>query len=241
MKWSWVDNLPPSIIEAVSGDGFLLVRTWTGVYLWRNGEDPIVLPAPRYVWGISAMSVSPSGQYVVVVYDRDIPYGTMPGSRRAGDIRVYDLTGSQIAQWPQEPEPDKPSIHYGLFLFGWADPATLRFVHVYHGDFTAKTWTLAEDAPAERREKQTMISYPAVSRDGSWVAYRSTPEQVVVEQVSTPAERVVIAQSAPSKGFDDPRFLLNGHVAFRGWERGIWWELLSDGTWQRWENVEELF
>ncbi|MDF2628332.1 MAG: hypothetical protein K0R39_2163 [Symbiobacteriaceae bacterium] len=215
---------------AVHGDTYLMAGE-KEVFHWRPGGDFVALPAPEHLSAVYGVSISPDGRYGVVAYDLDIPQGP-----RAGAIWAYDLEAGTILRWPAE----QPKVMYGLWLLGWSDQHTVRFMTGQRGFNRGHTWVLSDGDPTQSDGTEYRMMESAWSNTaGSWFTYRRSVQEVVV-QSAAPESQAIRVHNNPV-GVDDPRVLLNGSLGFRTRSPGVWWEVTRDGQVVRWDGATELY
>lgn len=225
-----VDNAPPAQRVAVQGNAYVMAVNKQVVH-WVPPASPVVLPAPDHLFAVYGVSISPDGRYGVAAYDLDIPNGP-----RAGVIWAYDLQTGTILKWPSV----QPTFMYGLWLLGWSEPNSVRFMTGVRGSNVGHTWQLPGGNPEESDgTKYTVIDGGAsTSPDGSWVIYRSSIGEIDLQSVRPGSKAIIVYKDA--SGVDDPRILLNGHLAFRTRQPAAWWEITRDGTVVRWDQADAL-
>jgi hypothetical protein len=225
-----IPGLPAAQRVAFHGDTYL-IATWKDVYRWSPDTPLVKLSAPDHVYAVYGVSLSPDGQYGAAAYDLDIPQGP-----RAGVLRIYDLETGRDQQWPAE----QPKVMSGLWLLGWSEQNTVRYMTGVRGFNIGHTWALPDDAPGERDGTEYRMMEDAwISPDGGWIIYRPAIQEVAVQSVQPGSKPIAVYRDRA--GLDDARMLLNGNLAFRTRYPATWWEITPEGKAIRWDQADALY
>jgi hypothetical protein len=225
-----IPGLPAARFAARSGSSYVLLAE-KQVLVWTPGEDPVELPLPEQLYGISGAAISPDGQYAAVAFDLDLPYGP-----RVGVAWAYDLQTGGITRWPA----GDPQGQYGLWLLGWSGPHTLRFRIGVRGYDHGYTWELPDRIPDQGDSTDYSMPLGAwPNAAGTWLAYQPESDAVAIQSVD-PTAKPIYVYKGDARPYN-ARILLNGHLAFLTMSPKAWWEVLPDGTLRRWDECDGLF
>ncbi|MGE5673110.1 MAG: hypothetical protein ACM3XM_04400, partial [Mycobacterium leprae] len=224
----------PAARQVAHRGGLYALATGKQVWLWTPGQPPVPLAQPDHLYAVYGVSISPTGRWVAVAYDLDIPQGP-----RVTVVWVFDQETGRVLKWPEE----EPKYTDGRWLLGWSGPDTLRFQTGVRGSNSGQTWNLLTGAPVNDGSRYQMMggamgeSWP--NPDGTWFIYRFIPEQVALEPIQPDAKPLPLLRELHASY--DERILLNGHPAFQQNAPATWREVLPDGSVRTWTGVDLLF